>query len=193
MESHDIVKELLKRVPAKQVASELGVSLSLVYKWAEAPIVGSGASNPIDRVEVLTRLTDDMAPIEWLCSRFGGTFEKHAAPGPVTGADLILSISKIMVELGRVLSDFSTASGSGKLTPAKAREIRARWEKAKKLIEAFILAAEQGHYSRDTHPDGENVPPEYTVPRKITPTLYKRSLNIMPEPVRVPGCSSQKF
>ena len=43
MESHEVLREVLKKISAKQVASDLGLSLSLIYKWAEPPAEGSGA------------------------------------------------------------------------------------------------------------------------------------------------------
>jgi hypothetical protein len=52
MHSHEVMKEVLKKTSAKQIASEMGLSLSLIYKWAEQPAdeSGSGAGNPLDRV-----------------------------------------------------------------------------------------------------------------------------------------------
>ncbi|MDF9826571.1 hypothetical protein M2103_000975 [Ereboglobus sp. PH5-5] len=182
MESHDIVKELLKRVPAKHVAQELGVSLSLVYKWAEAPIVGSGTSNPLDRIEVLTRLAGDMAPLEWLCSRFEGTFVKRPTE-EITTEDFLYRISRIIIELGHVLGEFSESDGSIELVSAsKAQDVRLRWEKAKATIESFLIAAEQGQFSKTARATGDGG----AAKQKITPTRYKRSLGLNPERPRVP-------
>lgn len=187
MESHDIVKELLKRVPAKHVAQELGVSLSLVYKWAEAPIVGSGASNPLDRIEVITRLAGDMAPLEWLCDRFDGTFVKRPSED-VSTEDFVYRVSRIIIELGYVLGEFSGSGGVTQIvSPEKAKEIRLRWEKAKSTIESFLIAAEHGHFSAAPFPAaGEPVDSQNTV-KKITPTRYKRSIETKHmQPARLP-------
>jgi len=56
MQSHELLKEVLRKTSAKQVASEMGLSLSLIYKWAEPPDDGaaSGANNPLDRVGQLS-------------------------------------------------------------------------------------------------------------------------------------------
>ncbi len=53
MQSHELLKEVLKKTSAKQIAGDLGLSLSLIYKWAEPPQdeTGSGANNPLDRIE----------------------------------------------------------------------------------------------------------------------------------------------
>lgn len=185
MESHDIVKELLKRVPAKHVAQELGVSLSLVYKWAEAPIVGSGTSNPLDRIEVITRLAGDMAPLDWLCSRFDGAFVKRPDQ-EVTTEDFVYRISRIIIELGHVLGEFSSSSGiPEKVSPAKVREARLRWEKAKSIIESFLAAAEQGQFSAPAGNSSGGSPPA-DPPAKITPTRYKRALGTVHERTRIP-------
>ena len=47
-------RSLTKKAP-KQVAADLGLSLSMVYKWAEPPnhASGSGTGNPLDRIEAL--------------------------------------------------------------------------------------------------------------------------------------------
>ena len=59
MDSHEVMKEVLKRTSAKQISADMGLSLSLIYKWAEPPEddSGSGASSPLDRVGQLVRIT----------------------------------------------------------------------------------------------------------------------------------------
>jgi len=37
MQSHELLKEVLKKTGAKQIAAEMALSLSLIYKWAEVP------------------------------------------------------------------------------------------------------------------------------------------------------------
>ena len=181
MESHNIVKELLKKIPAKHVAQELGVSLSLVYKWAEAPIVGSGTSNPLDRIEVLTRLANDMAPLEWLCSRFEGAFVRQPADEEISAEDFIRKFSGIIIELGHVLGELSSSAGAiHKVSPAKTRELRIRWEKSKSVIESFLRAAERGHFSQPPFAADGNSSGKPPAAPKITPTHYKRSLGIIP-------------
>ncbi len=73
MESHEIFKEAFKKSSPKEVASELGVSLSLVYKWAqEQSESGSGSRNPLDRLLEIIRLTDEPRIIEWHCQKTDG-------------------------------------------------------------------------------------------------------------------------
>ena len=61
MHSHELLKEVLKKTSAKQISADMGLSLSLIYKWAEPPQdeTGSGANNPLDRIEQLLRITND--------------------------------------------------------------------------------------------------------------------------------------
>lgn len=180
MQSHDIVKGLLRRVTTKHVAQELGVSLSLVYKWAEAPVVGSGTSNPLDRVEVLTRLSDDMAPLEWLCARFGGVFIKPSAESPGM-EDFEHSISRIIVELGLVIAALPIPDGEdGPAADVDAKKVRLCWERAKFVIEAFLFSAERGRFSKSRGSDGDAANGagafDSSQAKKITPVKYKRAL-----------------
>ena len=58
MKSHEVLKEAFDTSSPKAIASELGVSLSLVYKWAQDQSEsGSGSRNPLDRiVEIIIRI-----------------------------------------------------------------------------------------------------------------------------------------
>ena len=37
MQSYELIREVLKTTSAKQVSADLGLSMSLIYKWAEKP------------------------------------------------------------------------------------------------------------------------------------------------------------
>jgi hypothetical protein len=73
MQSHEVLREVLKKTSAKQIAAEMGLSLSLIYKWAEPPsdATGSGAHNPLDRVDQLLQITKDARIAQWVCERAG--------------------------------------------------------------------------------------------------------------------------
>ena len=67
MESHEVLKKAFDSASTspKEIAAELGVSLSLVYKWAQPNSeLGSGSRNPLDRVEALLELTREPAIAE---------------------------------------------------------------------------------------------------------------------------------
>ena len=57
MHSHELLREIFQRASPKQVAADLSLSLSMIYKWAEPPdeAAGSGTVNPLDRIEALLR------------------------------------------------------------------------------------------------------------------------------------------
>ena len=79
MKSHEMLKVVIEEVGAKQVAYDLKVSSSLVYKWCAEPVGPndpdrSGARNPLDRVLPLCDSTKDRRPIEWLCREVGGYY-----------------------------------------------------------------------------------------------------------------------
>jgi hypothetical protein len=143
MDSHDIVKQILKEIPAKQIAAELGVSLSLVYKWAEPPLVGSGTSNPLDRTELLTRISGGNAPLEWLCERMNGTF-MPGTPPTIPDLHVYRSRPELMRELGCLLTALAEIATEGDISQPKVSLLRKRWEHVKKVTEIFIQAAERG-------------------------------------------------
>ncbi|PYJ03102.1 MAG: hypothetical protein DME25_13465, partial [Verrucomicrobia bacterium] len=76
MQSHEILREVFQQCSPKQVAAELGLSISMIYKWAEPPdaAAGSGSINPLDRIEALLRCTNDRRLVQWICQRAGGFF-----------------------------------------------------------------------------------------------------------------------
>jgi len=67
MNSHQVIKDACDKHGTKKIAAHLGVSLSLVYKWAQAKTeTGSGSRNPLDRVIELINSTRDPRIIEWI-------------------------------------------------------------------------------------------------------------------------------
>ena len=154
MQSHEVFKHLLKKVSAKQVAAELRLSLSLVYKWAEPPQEGSGAANPLDRIETLLKLTGDKAMVQWICERADGFFIKNPAR-KTFAAPLIPATNDIVQEFADLLGVIATATEDGKITPEEAKAIRARWEDLKSVTEGFVRTAEEGKFPL---PEGPPLP-----------------------------------
>jgi len=78
MESNEVLKQALRKTSPKAVAAELGVSLSLVYKWTEpSSDTGSGSRNPLDRLQKVIELSGDPGIVEWLCQQNGGHFVRN--------------------------------------------------------------------------------------------------------------------
>lgn len=151
MQSHEVFKHLLKKVSAKQIAAELGLSLSLVYKWAEPPTEGSGAANPLDRLEAIVKLTGDTTFIQWMCERGGGFFIKNPEPKPHP-YQLIPATNNIVQEFADLLGVIATATADSKISPQEAQTIRRRWEELKSAAEGFVRAAEEGKFPSGPDP-----------------------------------------
>ncbi|HAV61064.1 MAG TPA: hypothetical protein DCY13_01705 [Verrucomicrobiales bacterium] len=155
MQSHEILREVFKGSSPKQIAAELGVSLSMVYKWAESPEgEGSGATNPLDRIHAMIRVTGDRRLVQWLCEKAGGFFiqnpkEKHPHP-----EFLIPATNGIVQEFADLLSVIAVAAADNHISKQESKDIRRRWEELKSVTECFVRCCEEGNFSklRDTMP-----------------------------------------
>ena len=80
MKSHEVLKGSMEHVGVKTIASDLGVSPSLLYKWCQpgGEPTDSGATNPLDRLAKIFEATGDDAEVAALphapldCSLGGG-------------------------------------------------------------------------------------------------------------------------
>jgi hypothetical protein len=149
MESHEVLKETIKSKGAKAVAAEMGLSTSLVYKWCEShkhPGEG-GADNPLDRLLKICEVTNNRAPVEWLCRKVGGFLVQN--PESVVRKDqpVIKVTQSILKEFAEVLEKVSSSYGDdGHISDDEAREIRQEWEELKQIAESFVTACESGAY-----------------------------------------------
>jgi len=151
MESHEVLREAVKKVGAKRVAAEIEVSTSLVYKWCEERSEDeeqrkSGARNPLDRIAALIRSTNDLEVIIWLCQQADGFFVENPEPG-LKGME-----TQYFSQTQQLISDFSellaimseSIRNDGKIDPEEARRIRDKWEALKRYGEHFVTACEHG-------------------------------------------------
>jgi transposase len=147
MQSHEVLKEVLKKTSAKQIAADMGLSLSLIYKWAEPPEegAGSGANNPLDRIEQLLQCTQDKRIAQWVCERAGGFFITNPAAKPHPHS-LIPATNDIVQEFADMLQVIAAAAADQTITQDEAKSIRARWEELKSVTEGFVRAAELGSF-----------------------------------------------
>lgn len=148
MYSHEVMKEVLKKTSAKQISGDMGLSLSLIYKWAEPPELdtGSGASSPLDRVGQLIRITKDPRIAQWVCEQAGGFFIRNPQVMPVR-QPLIPITNDIVHEFADMLATIATSSEDNVITKDEARNIRSRWEELKTVTEGFVTACESGNFS----------------------------------------------
>lgn len=153
MESHEVMREVLRETPAKRVASEMGLSLSLVYKWAEPPVddSGSGANNPLDRVGQLLRISNDVRIAQWVCERANGFYIRNPEAAKQI-KHLIPVTNDIVQDFADMLATIAQAAGDNAISDDEARKIRQRWEDLKSVTEGFVKAAEKGTFAPEKKP-----------------------------------------
>lgn len=149
MQSHELLREVFHKSSAKQVASDLGLSLSMIYKWAE-PDEGedaSGVANPLDRIEALLKSTGDTRIVQWICQRSGGFFIKNPRTTKPHPSFLIPATNEILQEFADLLEVIATAAADNHITKKEALSIRARWEELKSVTEQFVHCCEEGNFA----------------------------------------------
>lgn len=149
MQSHEVFREVFQQCSPKQVAAELGLSLSMMYKWAEPPdpAAGSGSTNPLDRIDALLRCTNDPRLVQWLCQRAGGFFILNPKTNKPHPSYLIPATNEIVQEFADLLAVVATAAADNQITPQEAKQIRARWEELKSVTEGFVACCENGNFA----------------------------------------------
>jgi hypothetical protein len=148
MHSHELLREVIHKAGAKQVAADLGLSLSLIYKWAEPDQEGSGSANPLDRIEQLVRATNDPRLVQWLCEKAGGFFIHNPRMHHPHPDFLIPATNQIVQEFADLLAVIATAAADNHINKTEARDIRRRWEELKTVTETFVRCCEEGNFSR---------------------------------------------
>ena len=148
MQSHEILREVFQECSPKQVAADLGLSLSMIYKWAEPPdaSAGSGSTNPLDRINALLRCTSDPRLIQWICQQAGGFFIVNPKTNKPHPDYLIPATNEIVQEFADLLAVIATAAADNQINGREARDIRARWEELKCVTERFVNCCEEGNF-----------------------------------------------
>ena len=148
MESGDVLEESWRKVGAKEVADAMGVSLSLVYKWA-APKDQGGAINPLDRVTKLLECTGDTEILVWLCRQADGYFLANPVSAGQAGDEELLSATQNLVSrFATLLSSIATAAADSRITAEEAQDIRELWDQLKSHAEGFVRSCEAGTYQQ---------------------------------------------
>jgi hypothetical protein len=146
MESHELLREVFQKVSPKQAAAEMGLSLSMIYKWAEPPASSSGAANPLDRVAVLVRCSGDHSIVQWICHSAGGFYVRNPRAEHPHPLHLVPAMNSVVQEFADLLSVMATAAADSRITPAESSSIRARWEELKSVTEEFVQCCEEGNF-----------------------------------------------
>jgi len=154
MESHEVLKEAFESptISPKEIASEMGVSLSLVYKWAQPNSnSGSGSRNPLDRVHQLVQLTRHPAIMEWLCQQAGGYYVRNPKGSSEKGYEVVPATHTIVQQFAGLLSVVAQAAQDNSITPDESAEIRIVWDKLKSYCEGFVRCCEEGDFEEIQH------------------------------------------
>ena len=146
--SADILKSAVSKVGVKQVAAQLKVSTSLVYKWCDPKQISgeSSINNPLERVVDLYELTQDDQMVQWICEQTNGFLTKNPSVDPdLTRSDLEHT-QEIVREFSELLTVISSSISNGSsLSSKQLITIRSEWEDLKQAGESFIhkLSARQ--------------------------------------------------
>ena len=149
MKSHEVLKQSVEDVGVKTIASDLGVSPSLLYKWCqpgEEP-TDSGATNPLDRLAKIFEATGDEQIISWLCQKADGFY----CPNPTTvqnpTKDLFAHTQKLVQEFSDLLQVVSNSNKDhSRICKEESKKIRKEWEELKGVGESFVHACEKGFF-----------------------------------------------
>ncbi len=148
MQSHELLRAVYDAGNPKQIAADLGLSLSLIYKWAEPTTeTGSGTTNPLDRIEQLVRSTTDDRIVQWICQRAGGFFIRNPKAIWPHPPDLIPATNQVVQEFADLLAVVASSAADNTVSSQEARTIRARWEDLKRATEAFVRCCEEGNFT----------------------------------------------
>jgi hypothetical protein len=170
MESHEVLRIAFKETSPKVVASELGVSLSLVYKWSQDQSeLGSGSRNPIDRIVSIFELTQHQGIIEHLAERCGGYFVRNPESHCQKGFQYLPATNEIVSQFSHLLTRISAAALDNSITGDEAQEIRKVWDQLKGYAEGFVRCCEEGDFEI-MHERDDQTPKD--IPEEPKRTLY---------------------
>lgn len=156
MESHEVLKEAFEKTSPKAIADDLGVSLSLVYKWAqEQSDLGSGSRNPLDRLKGIIDATGDLNILRWLCEASGGYFVRNPESHCDDGYQVLPATSEILRQFSQMVNKISEAALDASITEDEAEEIRQCWDILKGYTEGFVNCCEEGDFKRMENESGK--------------------------------------
>ena len=154
MESHEVLREAFQKTSPKEIAAELGLSLSLVYKWSQPGNgKGSGVDNPLDRVAQLTRLTKNPHLIEWLCHEAGGYFVRNPRhEDRPEHKDVFPATNEIIQQFADLLESITNAAADHTISKQESQRIRRLWNELKTFTEGFVRCCEEGNFEKLPQP-----------------------------------------
>lgn len=147
MDSHEVISNAVEHTSFKEVAAQMGVSLSLAYKWSQPDErQGSGSANPLDRVRQLFEITRDPQLIQWLCHKADGVFVQNPKGGGPRGMELMPATQEIVQQFADLLTAISQAAADNRISIDEAEHIRGVWDELKRFTEGFVRLCEKGDF-----------------------------------------------
>jgi hypothetical protein len=147
MQSHELFREVFEKKKPKEIAADLGLSSSMIYKWGEPNTAGSGIGNPLDRLDALLKSTGDNRLVHWICQRAGGFFILNPKNTPHPH-HLMPATNQIVQEFADLLHVIAEATANEEVSKSEAKQIRARWEELKSVTECFVAGCEEGDFAK---------------------------------------------
>ncbi len=150
MRSHEVMKKVFSELGVKNIAGEMKISPSLLYKWSEEREgdEAAGTKNPLDRVSEICRLTGDTTPLNWLCQQSGGYFVKNPSGEQKVEEHPLKAVQKILRDFSQLLEVVSISIEDDDLIDDdEATKIRDEWEDLKSKTESFVRACEHGNFA----------------------------------------------
>lgn len=154
-ESYEVLKDVINQVGVKSVATQMGLSQPLLYKWCNDSKEGegsykapTGAFNPLDRVRKLYEITNDSRIINWVCHIADGYFvENPSMDKTYIYSKVSKTTQKLIKEFSETLEVISQSYDNDKKIDSKeAKNIRKEWEDLKSVGESFVKACELGKF-----------------------------------------------
>ena len=120
---------------SKRIATALGMSPSSVQKWQQIPQFGkAGTANPLDHVVALTRATESLSLVEWLCTKQGGTLCSASVEDLPTDSpwpQIYWEIIELEYTASRALIDRDVDS-------TEAKNLRKEWNDVRAWVGGFL-------------------------------------------------------
>jgi hypothetical protein len=141
VESHRVLQRVFKKKGNKFMAQKLKLSRSLVDKWARPGKAGRGEElNPLDRVELIIGVTEDLASLHWLCARFDGRFVPVAPVPPVAGAELPQFIEGLVPEVARLQVEIAVLLSRRSLSASEKEPLRRVWARVESQLDRLLAS-----------------------------------------------------
>jgi hypothetical protein len=148
MHSHELLRQVFETTSAKQIAADMNVSVSLIYRW---PRFRTQFPDSLLQSARPHRSADPIQPgranHSLICQRAGGFFIRnpkthHAHPDFLNSRDEP-DRPGIRRPAGR---DRQRCGGTITINELEAQTIRKRWEDLKSVTETFVHCCEEGNF-----------------------------------------------